>query len=147
MSLAYGAEMASFDSSTTAMSARKTMSIKFGAVSQRDDYTQIQETLVVKRSAADGFAWAMLFPEGLNPKVCKEVLELPVAPKAQSIQTADIVYREGGRIAIRESAVANGDVGLLKMWGLDPADPVGKYKLSIYIDAKLIKEINFSVVD
>lgn len=122
--------------------------IRFGALSQRaDGITQLQETAVVNRRNSNGYGWIALFAPGGTPKEWREVLELPQAPTSEPVRVANIEYQEKGRIAIRKGLISVEDAGLTQFWSLDDSDPAGKYKLRIYFDSALVKEVDFTVVD
>lgn len=95
------------------------------------------------------FGWAFSMKNPPTQISVQEIVEGPLGtvweapPTASEIQVAD-----GGRIAtVTKSFSRLGSPFLFHNWSISDSDPVGKYKATLFINGKQIRQVEFDVTN
>jgi len=104
-------------------------------------------TTTVPLKEGDAYGWKITLDNYQGKVKWREVLSLPKPPETWITQDhKNFSISKDGKTAIstRTETPVNGVIE--NFWSISPGDPVGEYKIEVYIDERLIGNFAFEVV-
>lgn len=118
-------------------------SIQFGAFLFDGNKVRFQAQTQIRKSNDTIIGWAFDIE---NPPQQITVREVISGPEGTSWPTNPGEVTEGGRtVSVEKTIQRPGTTFLFHNWTIDQSDVSGNYKATLYIDSKLIKEVDFVV--
>ncbi|AFZ23299.1 hypothetical protein Cylst_0975 [Cylindrospermum stagnale PCC 7417] len=101
----------------------------------------------VQLQEGEAYGWRIQLQDYRGEVKWREVLRLPKPPETWGTQdNEDFSISADGTTAVskRTQSAVNGVIE--NFWTIAPGDPVGKHKIEVYIDDRLIKTFEFEIV-
>ncbi|MFN6540357.1 MAG: hypothetical protein RM021_028960 [Nostoc sp. EkiNYC01] len=107
----------------------------------------IVETTKVPLQEGNAYGWRIKLKDYQGEVKWREVLRLPKPPEAWATDNGEnfSISADGTTSVTRRTQAAPNGV-IENFWTIAPGDPVGKYKIEVYIDDRLINTFEFEVI-
>lgn len=103
----------------------------------------------LSKSNEVSYGWAFSIKNPPEKFIIREVTEGPtgVSWEAPANATEVEISNNGKTVSVTKTISKPNSPFLFHHWSISSVDPVGNYKSTLYLDDKLIKEVNFVVIN
>ncbi len=128
----------------------RTYEVKFGIMKEDNEgyyYVSTETTIIPRLYKETGFRWGYTVKEkrGMSFSI-RKTLYLPDAPKQITGNLNNVKISEGGRKIVDKEFKVKKGIYSDTLW-FDEGDPLGTYRIELYINDKLERVIDFEVRD
>jgi hypothetical protein len=107
----------------------------------------IFQTTKVPLQEGNAYGWRIKLKDYQGEVKWREVLRLPKPPETWGTDSGeDFSISADGTTSVTRRTQAAPDGVIDNFWTIAPGDPVGKYKIEVYIDDRLISTFEFETV-
>lgn len=123
--------------------------VQFGTFSVSSSSVAFRAESTLSKEREPIFGWVFSMKNPPQELTIREIVEGPIGTKWESPPNSpEVQVTDGGRIAQVTKYISRpGSPFLFHHWSISNLDPVGRYKASLYIDGKLIRQVDFEVTN
>jgi len=124
--------------------------VQFGSFSGvGTSFITFQAAGSLSRKQEPHFGWAFSMKNPPKELTVREVIEGPAGAMWESPNNSpEVQVTDGGKTARVTKTISKPASPLLfHNWSISNSDPIGKYRASLYIDGKLIRQVEFNVTN
>ncbi len=104
-------------------------------------------TIKVPFQQGSKYGWRIQLQNYKGKVTWREILRLPNRPDTWGIDSGeDLSLSTNGKEAVTKRTVLTTNGVISNFWTITPGDPVGKHKIEVYIDNRLISSFEFEIV-
>ncbi len=107
----------------------------------------ILETKTIPLQEGNAYGWRIKLKEYKGEVKWREVLRLPKPPETWGTDNGEnFSISADGTTSITRRTQSAPDGVIENFWTIAPGDPLGKYKIEVYVDDRLINTFEFEVI-
>jgi len=104
-------------------------------------------TIRVPFKEGSRYGWQIKLKDYKGEVRWREVLRLPKRPESWGTNSGEhLAISPTGEEAVTKRAVTTADGVIKNFWTITPGDPVGKHRIEVYVDDRLLGAFDFEII-